>query len=526
MNRRGPLGLAPRWRTSVGLVLLGVLWGCAALPPNSLFDPTKVGKFGLDVYEGSIRQVLTPRDTPPGIPNATEPTPEDLVAQFAEYRVRLGDVLSVTVNDLITPGVPYSAAIQVNSLGEIRLPLVGSIKVTGLTEQGVEQELAARLREAELLPQPIVIVFVQNAQGRRFNIIGAVPRPGPYPIMSPDMRMLEAIAMVGDVAASSRTAYVIRRPHTEQAVEIAPAPVDGEDWVVPPPGAEPASFAVMAEPSGASRTGPMRDVDEPNEPLDAREELGAAVAPAKPADASSGDETEAPTFPSLIFDPATGEVVEAETATMPEEQTPVADDDPNAYQDLEEFELPFDWEDVEGFELEQRVIRINLEQLKAGDPRQNIVVRSGDVINVPVDDGVFYLMGEVARPGVYGFGGREITVKQAIAIAGGFGPLAWPQRCEVIRREPGTDKQLVIPVNLDAIFAGLEDDFYLRDEDVLNVGTHVVAPFLFVMRNSFRFTYGFGFVYDRNFADKDSYGGRTNPETLARIQRQQRGLPF
>jgi protein involved in polysaccharide export with SLBB domain len=190
------------------------------------------------------------------------------------------------------------------------------------------------------------------------------------------------------------------------------------------------------------------------------------------------------------------------------------------------FEEPFDWEATEELALEQRVIGIDLVALRAGDPRQNIVVRDRDVFHVPVDTGVFYIMGEVQRPGVYSFGGRDITIKQAMAISGGFTPLAWPSRCELIRREPGTDKQFTRLVNLDAIFAGLEDDLYLRDDDIVNVGTHIVAPFLFVIRNSFRFTYGFGFVYDRNFADKDAYSSKVNPEIYEQQRRQQRGLPF
>jgi hypothetical protein len=36
---------------------------------------------------------------------------------------------------------------------------------------------------------------------------------------------------------------------------------------------------------------------------------------------------------------------------------------------------------------------------------------------------------------------------------------------------------------------------------VIEVGTSVRAPFWAVVRNAFRMTYGFGFVYDRNFAD-------------------------
>jgi len=66
----------------------------------------------------------------------------------------------------------------------------------------------------------------------------------------------------------------------------------------------------------------------------------------------------------------------------------------------------------------------------------------------------------------------------------------------------------------------------LKDDDIVNVGSNIITPFLFVIRNSFRFTYGFGFVYDRNFADRDSYNARVNPEAAAALRRQLRGLPF
>jgi hypothetical protein len=181
---------------------------------------------------------------------------------------------------------------------------------------------------------------------------------------------------------------------------------------------------------------------------------------------------------------------------------------------------------VPEFELSQRVIEIDVPALRNGDPRYNVVIRNRDVIQVPVDTGLFYLMGQINRPGVYALGGRDITIKQAIAIAGGFAPLAWPKSVEVIRKEAGSDKQIVLQVDLDRIFGGLDADFILKDDDVVNVGSNFVAPFLFIARNSFRFTYGFGFVYDRNFADQDAYSARANPETIEQNRRASRGLPF
>ena len=51
-----------------------------------------------------------------------------------------------------------------------------------------------------------------------------------------------------------------------------------------------------------------------------------------------------------------------------------------------------------------------------------------------------------------------------------------------------------------------------------------MAPFLATIRNSFRLTYGFGFVWDRNFADIEQTGGRANPRVV-REARQQQFLP-
>ena len=35
------------------------------------------------------------------------------------------------------------------------------------------------------------------------------------------------------------------------------------------------------------------------------------------------------------------------------------------------------------------------------------------------------------------------------------------------------------------------------------VGTNALAPFVAALRGAFRITYGFGFLYDRNFADSN-----------------------
>ncbi len=504
------------------VILLSGTTGCALL--NGFLDPTKVGQFPANYQERGIRHILTPRDTPPGLPNAAEPTPDDLVPIFADYRLSPGDAVAVIIQDLGGPGVPEQVVLEVSATGNLRIPQLGTVRVEGLSETELEQELVARLREAELLADPDVRVYAQTRRRRTFSVRGAVGAPGQYAISDPDTRLLDVVGLFQDVAATVPRFYVIRRNDEGLAADDTGVPVEPpptpptERFIVPPPEDADAEFQVNFYTAGAAER-----VAPPTEDTPEQAELEAVLAPeTAPASRTATPLPSEPVLPPLlIFDPKTGEVVEPSPAAEPVVPAPESTTMPPV--DTGE---PFDWEALPEVELEQRVIEIDARALFAGDPKYNIVIRDRDVINVPVDTGVYYLMGEVARPGAFAFNGRDITIKQALASSGGFAPFAWPQRAEIIRHEPGTDKQLTIPVNLDAIFAGLDDDVYLRDDDIVNVGTHVVAPFLFVIRNSFRFTYGFGFVYDRNFADKDAYEAQINPQTLEITRRERRGLPF
>ncbi len=163
-------------------------------------------------------------------------------------------------------------------------------------------------------------------------------------------------------------------------------------------------------------------------------------------------------------------------------------------------EDPFGWKKANKSDM-ARIIAIDLSKLNNGDPRMNIVLRDNDIIQIPyLPVGEFYVTGEVLRPGVYSLPGRPINIKQALSAAGNVGPLAWPENSILIRRI-GNNQEQTIPLNVEAIFRGEEPDFFLKPDDVIAVGTDVRTTFYAVLRNAFRMTYGFGFIYDRNFAD-------------------------
>ena len=155
---------------------------------------------------------------------------------------------------------------------------------------------------------------------------------------------------------------------------------------------------------------------------------------------------------------------------------------------------------------DKRVIKVPLVKLKAGELKYNVVIRPGDIIVVPQPIiGEYYMGGHVARTGVYSLTGRDITLKQAIISAGMLDPVAIPQRTRIVRRI-GQNQEVIARVDLKKIFAGTEPDLFIKPSDQVMVGTNFFAPFIASFRNAFRITYGFGFLYDRNFGSNNRNG--------------------
>ncbi|MFQ6048970.1 MAG: polysaccharide biosynthesis/export family protein, partial [Phycisphaerae bacterium] len=506
-----------------------IVWAVLASGCHSFWqgwlDPSQVGRFEQPSVSHDIRTVISIQDEPGGIPEATEPTPEDGVVTLEDYKIGPGDVIDVSILDLLQLGVPSIERSRVSDLGYITLSVVGPIKVAGKTARQVELEIIDRLRGRQLR-EPQVRVIIQEQRHRIFNIVGAVARPGAYVITKPDFRLLDAIALAGDFPRTIQQIYVIRK---------------GKALVRVPPEAEepyrlgqPAQPETQPGPSGrSSKSGPetglseavglgetaaaAEQIDQPgqSELADQQQELAEALGPAgqalaEPATQPLGTRP-AETLTKWIW--LNGKWVEVRPPTRRAGRPEVTS------QPAEE---AVDWEALAEEEAQPRVIAIPVDALMRGESRYNIVIHDGDVVRVPLGPvGEFYIMGHVYRPGVYSLTGRQVTLRQAIAAAGGLSPLAWPSRCELIRRI-GQDREEVVQVDLDRIFAGKEPDIFLKPNDVINVGTHPAAPFLATVRNAFRMTYGFGFVYDRNFADIDSFAAQSNPRDRRRFERAQR----
>ncbi len=529
------------WRVVAAIPLVAACSGCGNWWWTSFLDPTQVsGDFRRPMIT-EIQRSLSFEDTPPGIPGSEEPTAEDLVAVLEEYRLEKDDAIGIRIPRFNEYEMVTDLMLIVNEVGDVQIPQLGWIHVGGMTAREVEAEIRDQTIQKGIFradgAPPIQVTFPQQRQ-RFFNIFGGVTAADTYRILEPDFRLLDALSLAGGLPEHVEWVYVYRSQPRPTRTQRAAAAKTSEPRALPPdrgPEAPPVAPVSISDLGTAAATGHAVQSSPPTSAATSgpgsERELIEAIAPASsshadtpPSEPSPAASEPSPTAPKFIYLNGQWVDVSQKTGTKPapadsSAERPAAPGGPAAPPPVAS--APVTWESVEG-EAKQRVIRIPAAALRRGEGRYNIVIRHRDVVRVdPGPLGEFYMLGQVARPGVYTLTGREITLKQAIAAAGGLAILAWPSRCEVIRRLD-QDREQTIPVNLEQIFAGNQPDVYIRQNDIINVGTNIITPFLATIRTSFRMSYGFGFVYDRNFGDIDSFAGQQNPTDRRRAELQQR----
>lgn len=90
---------------------------------------------------------------------------------------------------------PILQVYLVDNEGEINFPVLGELKVGGLTKKEAEQLIVDKLKPY-IKETPIVTVRMVNY---KISVIGEVARPGTFTINNEKVNLLEALAMAGDM---------------------------------------------------------------------------------------------------------------------------------------------------------------------------------------------------------------------------------------------------------------------------------------------------------------------------------------
>lgn len=108
-----------------------------------------------------------------------------------EYRIGPSDEIEIEVFQ-----VPDLSGVEkVNARGYINMPLIGLVKVAGLTQEEAENLIATML-EKDYLQDPQVNIDIKDYVSQQVTVLGSVKSPGVYPLKGPTT-LLQVIALAG-----------------------------------------------------------------------------------------------------------------------------------------------------------------------------------------------------------------------------------------------------------------------------------------------------------------------------------------
>lgn len=126
-------------------------------------------------------------------------------APQADYVLGVGDAVKITVYQ----NADLSLEARVSEGGTISYPLLGTVKIGGLSISAAEKKIADGLREGNFLKQPQVSILVLQVKGNQISILGQVNRPGRYPLETTNTKLSEALAQAGGIVAGAGSDTVI-----------------------------------------------------------------------------------------------------------------------------------------------------------------------------------------------------------------------------------------------------------------------------------------------------------------------------
>ena len=307
-------------------------------------------------------------------PNRGEPTPAETTS--STYRLQPYDLIDVAVyseEDLHKPA-------RLGSDGTVILPLIGSVKVGGLTVAEAT-DLITKRYAAGFVKNPSVLITVMQFRRSTFSLLGQVGHPGIYEIPEgTHTSILEALSMAGGftinasqngvlvkrVTDGKETMLKVRAGDMMQNPEAAPFEVlTGDTILVPSVPTERNNFTVLGQ-------------------------------IAKPGLYAIPAGTHVTIFDAISL--AGGFSLNASQSRVTVKRTSGGKTD---------------------------LLHVNVSDIAQNPNAAPVEILPGDTIYVPFRNSTFSILGQVTKPGTYEIAeGSHLNIIEAILMAGGFTRIA------------------------------------------------------------------------------------------------------
>lgn len=170
--------------------------------------------------------------------NGVEDSELPIVIAELEPVIKPNDILSISVSSLNpeasnvfnapnlpaatlsanTPTTTQSNGYLVTLEGYIQFPILGNMRVAGLTKKQLKEQLTKTLVDKKLLIDPVVDIRYLNF---RVSVMGEVGRPSVVTVPSEKISLLEALALAGDLTIYARrdNVLVIREENGKRIIK-------------------------------------------------------------------------------------------------------------------------------------------------------------------------------------------------------------------------------------------------------------------------------------------------------------------
>ncbi|MBB5204361.1 polysaccharide export outer membrane protein [Inhella inkyongensis] len=122
-----------------------------------------------------------------------------------EYKLGAGDVVRV----MVYQNADLTIEARVSEAGLLSYPLLGNVKVGGLSASAAEQLIANGLKDGSFVKQPQVTLTVLQVRAHMVNVLGHLNRPGRYPLEMGGMRVADLLSVAGGTTAVASEVVVV-----------------------------------------------------------------------------------------------------------------------------------------------------------------------------------------------------------------------------------------------------------------------------------------------------------------------------
>jgi polysaccharide export outer membrane protein len=134
----------------------------------------------------------------------------------SDGKLGAGDAIRVTVFQ--QPDLTTEA--RVTEKGTIPMPLLGEVKVAGMTQTEAAAKIAGDLKTGKYLKNPQVSIALTTLRSRQVSVLGLVARPGRYALDDTSVRVTDVIAAAGGIAPGGSETVIVTRNGQQEKVDV------------------------------------------------------------------------------------------------------------------------------------------------------------------------------------------------------------------------------------------------------------------------------------------------------------------